>query len=133
MVVLSMDKSADVIVKEISEIVDNGGYYWDLCDTISYFADKIDVENPQLSLSEYELILYKFNALVEIAFIVNANYKPFVESNDEFKKANPEFDVYKSHNKAIKSISGKLTEIENKFDEYADEFYNDNTGGVTNG
>lgn len=124
-----MDKSADAIVKEISETIDNGEHFWDLCSSIKYFADTIDVENPRLSLNEYEKILYNFNALLEISFMLNVNYKPFIESNHEFRKVNPEFDVYKLHNETVKAINDKLTEIESKFDEYCDEYYNENSGG----
>lgn len=123
-----MDKSADVIFKEIAEIVVDGEYFWDLCSSIKYFAENIDVENPRLSLSEYEGILHKFYNLIRISFIVNANYKPFIASYNEFAEGNPEVDMNKIYDETIKAIDDKLMEIQIRFDEY----YNDNSGGAAN-
>ena len=124
-----MDKSADAIVKEISGIVDDGEYFWDLCNSVKYFADTIDVENPRLSLNEYGMILNKFHALIEISFILNVNYKPFIESYNEFAAGNPKVDINKLYNETIKAIDDKLMEIQNRFDEYCKEYYDENSGG----
>ena len=123
-----MDKSADAIVKEITGIVDNGEYFWDLCSSVKYFADTIDVENPRLSLSEYVGILHKFSNLIRISFILNMNYKPFIESYNEFAAGNPKVDMNKIYDETIKAIDDKLMEIQIRFDEYCDEYYNENSG-----
>ncbi len=119
-----MVKSPDVIVKEISEIIcdADGENFRDLCSSINCFVDEIDVKNPKLSLNQYEMILENISELIQISYILNMNYKPYVESN-------PENNVNGIYNKTIAAISSKLSEIEKSYDEYYNSFYDENSGG----
>lgn len=119
-----MVKSPDVIVKEISEILcdADGENFRDLCSSINYFVDEIDVKNPKLSLNHYRMILENLCELIQISYILNINYKPYVESN-------PEINANRIYNKTIEAISSKLVEIEKSYDEYFDSFYDENSGG----